>query len=76
MAKLREVFLVTPFRNDPSKSSWVKIGVAFVNKNGSESVKLDAVPTNMSREKDDGGSSIVIQDYVPKEEKGVDGFDD
>lgn len=38
---------------------WTKIGVAFVNKDGSINVKLEAVPVN---------GEIHVRDYVPREE--------
>ena len=41
------------------KSHFNRIGVAFVNKDGSINVKLEAIPVN---------GEIHIRDYVPKEE--------
>jgi hypothetical protein len=38
---------------------WTRIGVAFVNKDGSMNVKLEAVPVN---------GEIHVRDYVPREE--------
>ncbi len=40
---LRQVFTIVE-RN--GKSFWVRIGTAFVNKDGSETVYLDALPVN------------------------------
>ncbi|HEY5648024.1 MAG TPA: hypothetical protein VLB09_09445 [Nitrospiria bacterium] len=40
---MRQVFTVIE-RN--GKSFWVRIGAAFINKDGSETVLLDALPTN------------------------------
>jgi hypothetical protein len=40
---LRQVFTVVE-RN--GKNFWVRIGTAFINKDGSESVYLDALPVN------------------------------
>jgi hypothetical protein len=40
---LRQVFTIVE-RN--GKNFWVRIGTAFVNKDGSESVYLDAFPVN------------------------------
>ncbi len=40
----RKIVYAVSERND--KSWWTKIGVAFVNKDGSLSVRLDAVPVN------------------------------
>ena len=38
---------------------WTRIGVAFVNKDGSMNVKLEAVPVN---------GEIHVRDFVPREE--------
>ena len=42
------------------KSFWNRIGVAFVNKDGSINVKLEALPVN---------GELQIRDYVAKEDK-------
>jgi hypothetical protein len=55
-----DAMLVTPYGQE-GKSSWVKIGAAFVNKDGSIGVKLDAYPA--------AGSDIVLQIPLSKEEK-------
>lgn len=42
-----DVFLITekdPYEEEPAKSIWIKIGVAFVNKDESLNVVLDAIP--------------------------------
>nr|PZN25780.1 MAG: hypothetical protein DIU78_09500 [Pseudomonadota bacterium] len=41
------------------KNFWNRIGVAFVNHDGSINVKLEAVPVN---------GEIQIRDYVPRDE--------
>ena len=38
---------------------WSRVGVAFVNKDGSMNVKLEAVPVS---------GEIHVRDYVPREE--------
>jgi hypothetical protein len=38
---------------------WTRIGVAFVNKDGSINVKLEAVPVS---------GEIHVRDYVPRDE--------
>ncbi len=43
----------------PGKSYWVRIGVGFVNKDGSLNLKLDAVPTN---------GSLQVRDWEPPPE--------
>jgi hypothetical protein len=44
-----------------NKSYWVKIGIGFVNKDGSWNLKLDATPTN---------GSIQVRDYEERQENG------
>ena len=39
-----EVFTI--IETDGSKARWTKVGVAFVNRDGSFNVKLDALPVN------------------------------
>ncbi len=39
-------FVYTVVRRSNGKSYWVRIGVAFENRDGSWNVKLDATPTN------------------------------
>lgn len=41
------------------KNFWNRVGVAFVNKDGSINVKLEAIPVN---------GELQIRDYVPREE--------
>jgi hypothetical protein len=41
--KLKDVFVITE-REDQDKAVWSKIGIAFVNKDESLNVILDAVP--------------------------------
>jgi len=40
----------------PSGKVWLKIGAAFINRDGSENVLLDAMPVN---------GQLQIRDYVP-----------
>ena len=54
--KFKVAYVITE-RND--KTYWNRIGVAFVNKDGSINVKLDALPT---------GGTLQIRDYEPREE--------
>jgi hypothetical protein len=49
-------------RND--KSYWTRVGVAFINKDGSLNVKLDALPI---------GGTMQIRDYEPREEFDANG---
>lgn len=41
--QLKDVFVI-PERNDEDKSPWIRVGVAFVNKDDSLNVVLDAIP--------------------------------
>jgi len=55
-SKMKIVYVISE-RN--SKSYWNRIGVAFVNNDGSINVKLDAVPVS---------GELQIRDYVAKED--------
>lgn len=55
-SKMKIVYVISE-RN--SRSYWNRIGVAFVNGDGSINVKLDAVPVT---------GELQIRDYVPREE--------
>ena len=53
--KMKMVYTIT--ERDNGKSFWTKIGIGFVNTDGSINLKLDAIPI--------GGHSIQIRDYEP-----------
>jgi hypothetical protein len=55
-SRMKIVYVITE-RN--GKSFWNRVGVAFVNHDGSLNVKLEAIPVN---------GEIHIRDYVPREE--------
>ena len=59
--KYKVAYVITE-RND--KSYWTRIGVAFINKDGSLNVKLDALPI---------GGTMQIRDYEPREEFDANG---
>lgn len=42
----REVYTIMEGEGADKKDRWVRIGVSFVNKDGSENVKLYALPVN------------------------------
>jgi len=54
--KMKIVYVISE-RN--SKSYWNRVGVAFVNNDGSINVKLDAVPVT---------GELQIRDYNPRED--------
>ena len=54
-------------REGQAKAYWTRIGVAFVNNDGSFNVLLDCVPVN---------GKIHIRDYVPSDEYGDGDNDD
>ena len=58
-SKMKIVYVITK-RKD--KSFWNRIGVAFVNQDGSLNVKLEALPAN---------GECQIRDYVPREDSLV-----
>lgn len=39
-------FVYTCIERSPGKKHWLKIGIAFINKDFSINVRLDALPTN------------------------------
>jgi len=55
-SKMKIVYVITE-RNQ--KSYWNRVGVAFVNSDGSINVKLEALPVS---------GELQIRDYVPREE--------
>ncbi|HEX3596211.1 MAG TPA: hypothetical protein VHU80_13970 [Polyangiaceae bacterium] len=61
-SKMKIVYVISE-RN--RKSYWNRVGVAFVNNDGSINVKLDAVPVS---------GELQIRDYVVKED-GTGPFD-
>ncbi|MBF0105783.1 MAG: hypothetical protein HQM16_10710 [Deltaproteobacteria bacterium] len=42
--KIKDVYVIAESQNKEDKSRWTKIGVAFLNKDDSINVILDAVP--------------------------------
>jgi hypothetical protein len=55
-SKMKIVYVIT--KRD-QKSYWNRVGVAFVNSDGSINVKLEALPVS---------GELQIRDYVPREE--------
>jgi hypothetical protein len=55
-SKMKIAYVISQRNN---KSYWNRVGVAFVNSDGSINVKLEAVPVN---------GEVQIRDYVPREE--------
>jgi hypothetical protein len=55
-SKMKIAYVVT---QRGTNKYWTRVGVAFVNRDGSINVKLDAVPVS---------GEIHVRDYVPREE--------
>jgi hypothetical protein len=55
-SKMKIAYVIT---NRGEKSFWNRVGVAFVNNDGSINVKLEAVPVS---------GELQIRDYVPRPE--------
>ncbi len=55
----REAKLVKGVPSAPTKAYWNRIGVAFVNSDGSLNVKLEALPVS---------GELHIRDYAPRRE--------
>lgn len=53
--KMKMVYTITEGQN--GKKFWTKIGVGFVNQDGSINLKLDAIPV--------GGQGIQVREYEP-----------
>ncbi|HEY6723268.1 MAG TPA: hypothetical protein VI197_04525 [Polyangiaceae bacterium] len=64
-AKMKIVYAITSreakpgIAHKPPKKYWHRVGVAFVNRDGSLSVKLEALPVS---------GELHIRDYVPASE--------
>ena len=54
--RIKMVYVIT---ERSGKSYWNRIGIAFVNQDGSINVKLDAMPVK---------GELQIRDYVPRED--------
>jgi hypothetical protein len=58
-AKMKIVYVIS---ERGQKSYWNRVGVAFVNNDGSINVKLDAMPVT---------GELQIRDYVAREDTGA-----
>lgn len=58
-AKMKIVYVIS---ERGGKNYWNRIGVAFVNTDGSLNVKLEAIPVN---------GEMHVRDYVPREDGEV-----
>lgn len=59
--KMLIAYVIVESKTDDQKAFWNQIGVAFVNRDGSINVKLDAVPVDgklqlRERQENDGGA--------------------
>lgn len=55
----REAKLVKGVNSAPAKAYWNRVGIAFVNSDGSLNVKLEALPVS---------GELHIRDYAPRRE--------
>ena len=55
-AKVKAVYVIT---GKEEKKFWTKVGIAYVNRDGSLNVKLDALPVN---------GELHIRDMQPRDE--------
>jgi hypothetical protein len=53
--KMKTVYTIVE-RGRDAKSIWVKVGVGFVNRDGSINLRLDAIPVN---------GTLQVRDYEP-----------
>jgi hypothetical protein len=56
--KMKDVFTIVKPNKENVKNRWVRVGIGFVNGDGSIAVQLDATPTN---------GTLHIRDYAPRE---------
>lgn len=56
-ARMKVVYVIS---GKGERKFWTKIGVAFVNRDGSLNCKLDSLPVD---------GELHIRDYVPREER-------
>lgn len=62
---MKEIYTIVKSTNEEHKDRWVRIGAAFVNKDGSINCFLDALPVN---------GKLHIRDRKEKEENKQDEF--
>ncbi|MCH2109765.1 MAG: hypothetical protein MK135_10570 [Polyangiaceae bacterium] len=60
-AKMKFIYVIT---GRGERKFWTKVGVAFVNRDGSLNCKLDSLPVD---------GELHIRDYVPREERSSNG---
>lgn len=56
--KWKAVYTIVERPGNPQRKAWVRIGIAFINRDQSMNVRLDASPTN---------GALHIRDYEPPE---------
>lgn len=56
-ARMKVIYVIS---EKGERSFWTKVGVAFVNRDGSLNCKLDSLPVD---------GALHIRDYVPREER-------
>ena len=59
---MKTVFTVV--ERSPGKSFWTRVGVGFVNQDGSINLRLDAIPVN---------GTLQVREWEPSERRGADG---
>lgn len=57
----KDIWYIKPSKKEGGKAFWMKIGVAWVNKDDSLSLQFDVVPPSMD--------NIQVRDHVEKTEK-------
>ena len=55
--QMKTVFTVV--ERGPGKTFWTRVGVGFVNNDGSINLRLDAIPTN---------GTLQVRDYEPRDD--------
>ncbi len=60
--KMKMVYTIV--ERGANKAHWVRVGVGFVNQDGSINLKLDAIPTN---------GTLQIREWEPRDERSSGG---
>jgi hypothetical protein len=69
--KVKEILMVTRDKKNPDKAYWDRIGVAFVNKDGSLNLLFNRLPAHWPTEdRETSPCTIQVRDKIEKEEGG------
>jgi hypothetical protein len=58
--KMRTIYTITRWGENDKQARWTRVGVGFVNKDGSITIKLDGLPVN---------GELMVRDFQRREEQ-------